>query len=351
MRRRRRAPKEIAFSFDSFLDLVANVVGIILRLILVAWVGARTYKAVVPPPPSPPPALAEPETLPEPTDPRLGQLAKRREDLSRQRDVARRRDAEERAAEEAARRLRLDLEALTAREAGLRAEEQAVQKAASDRNESAKLVSMSLEELQRRGKQLDDEVEKLRKQPFARKELRYRTPVSAPVTEEVMFECKDGRVSLIDTAAMLAEVRRELRAKSEQLRGQWQVTDLTAPVGAFQLRYVIERERGLLAGPGGAPLGGAFRYGLSGWEVVPVAPVRGETAEQALAAGSAFRKLIDALDAQQTAVTLWVYPDSFPLYRALRDYLHDRDMVVAGRPLPDGAPIASSRHGTISRGQ
>ena len=45
-RRRRRPEKEIAFSFDSFLDLVANVVGIIIRLILVAWVGARTYTGV-----------------------------------------------------------------------------------------------------------------------------------------------------------------------------------------------------------------------------------------------------------------------------------------------------------------
>ena len=44
MRRRRRPDKEIHFSFDSFLDVVANVVGIIIKLILVAWVGARTYK-------------------------------------------------------------------------------------------------------------------------------------------------------------------------------------------------------------------------------------------------------------------------------------------------------------------
>src|SRR5215472_5516035 len=49
-RRRRRPEKEIHFSFDSFLDLVANVVGIIIRLILVAWVGARTYTGVFHPP-------------------------------------------------------------------------------------------------------------------------------------------------------------------------------------------------------------------------------------------------------------------------------------------------------------
>ena len=50
-------------------------------------------------------------------------------------------------------------------------------------------------------------------------------------------------------------------------------------------------------------------------------------------------------------VTLWVYPDSFTLYRQLRDYLVERNVVVAGRPLPDGLPIASSRRGTSSRGQ
>src|SRR2546422_8498978 len=44
MYRRRRPPaREPVFSFDSFLDVVANVSGIIIRLILVAWVGARTY--------------------------------------------------------------------------------------------------------------------------------------------------------------------------------------------------------------------------------------------------------------------------------------------------------------------
>src|SRR5271154_3166887 len=47
MIRRRRSSREIPFSFDSFLDVVANVVGIVIRLILVAWVGARSYSAVV----------------------------------------------------------------------------------------------------------------------------------------------------------------------------------------------------------------------------------------------------------------------------------------------------------------
>ena len=46
MIRRRRRSREIPFSFDSFLDVVANVCGIIIRLILVVWVGARSYSSI-----------------------------------------------------------------------------------------------------------------------------------------------------------------------------------------------------------------------------------------------------------------------------------------------------------------
>src|SRR5215813_11435123 len=62
MRRRFRPAREIAFSFDSFLDVVANVVGIIIRMILVVWVGARAYthlQAKSRPVASEPPSLVE----------------------------------------------------------------------------------------------------------------------------------------------------------------------------------------------------------------------------------------------------------------------------------------------------
>src|ERR1700679_275652 len=42
-RRRRPQRNKIAFSFDSFLDVVTNVIGIIIRLILATWIGARAY--------------------------------------------------------------------------------------------------------------------------------------------------------------------------------------------------------------------------------------------------------------------------------------------------------------------
>ena len=50
MIRRQRRVRELAFSFDSFLDVATNVVGITIRLILVVWVGARSYQVFVPAP-------------------------------------------------------------------------------------------------------------------------------------------------------------------------------------------------------------------------------------------------------------------------------------------------------------
>ncbi len=349
MFRRRRPRREVEFSFDSFLDVVANVVGIILRLIMVAWIAARGYKAVVPPPP-PVPALAEPAAPAPPSDPRVEWLASRRKTLT----------AEEAAAAHAAALRGPDAEAIRAEIAAVAragdavlAKHRAAQEDAEKKRAVARAALSSAEDLHKRARVLLDEVERLRKLPPLRKTLHYHTPVSAELqSDEAMFECRAGRVTLIDTQALLKKAISEARTRSDELKSAWELTGTTPQVGAFRMKFVIERERGAAEGLGGAgPVGGSYRYGLSGWTLLPADDKRGEDADTALRAGSAFRRITDALSPKQTAVTLWVYDDSFPLYRKLRDHLHGREFVVAGRPLPGDAPIGSSRNGTASRGQ
>jgi hypothetical protein len=248
-----------------------------------------------------------------------------------------------------------DLTDLGKRADQLRFERAALVRAQSDTGHANQTADLSLAEIQERNQRLLAEIDALKHAPSAKQTLRYRTPISHPLqSEEVHFECKEGRVTLIDLGAMLEEVRRGIHDKGEQLRSTWEIRDTTQPVGPFQLRYVIEREHDVLdavkmdAKPNQSA---TFQYSMTAWEVVPTVAERGEADSAALAEGSAFRRVVDALDVNQTAVTLWVYPDSFALYRRLRDYLHDHDVTVAGRPLPNGVPIASSRHGTVSRGQ
>ncbi len=333
MIRRRRPHREIPFSFDSFLDVVANVVGIILRLIIVAWAAGRSYHGPPPPAPPPPPTFEPVVALPEPTDPLAPELEGQRRALA----LAEARLLEETREWEGIRRRRAaaagEVTTLVSRRQDLEKEAQVVKPGEAP-------PALPLEEITERSRRVAAEITALRQAPSLKQTLRYRTPVSQALqSEELMFECKSGRASLVDVGALLEEVRQAVRSRREIPSGAGDFTEVTPPVGAFRLRYRVERD-----------LADA-RLALTEWVAEPVTEERGETAEQALAAGSAFRKVIDSLDPQQTAVTLWAYPDSFPLYRRLRDYMHERDLVVAGRPLPDGVPIRSTRLGSASRGQ
>lgn len=353
MIRRRRPRREIAFSFESFLDVVANVVGIIIRLILVAWIGARSYKAFVEvPPPPPPPALADPQPLPDPSDPRLEQIARRRRELSQEEQKAREasKTKEKRLLGEAE-RLRLLAQEVAEKREELEQLQSGLTAQAGDKGTKAKKAMLTLEELRKRSEKLAEDLKKTELRPKETKTLRYRSPVAAVVqTEEVMFECHAGRVTLFDRAALEEQVRVAARGRIKELRDRWEVSGATEGIGAFRVRYVLERQKTMFDGPGGLASSEGYN-GVVSWHGEPVQDVRGESVEQALAAGSAFRKIVDELDPRQTVVTLWVYPDSFGTYRRLRDYLHTRELVVAGRPLPAGVPITFSPHGSASRGQ
>jgi hypothetical protein len=339
---------------------VANVCGIIIRLILVVWVGARSYTSLqhllIQAEDAPVEATAEAEeVLPQVVDPVQEQLAKQRRQLAGAEiallDELRRLHGVQAGQDQA----RKELTAVSTRRQTLAGERAALERKTTGEKQAAQAAAVSLDEARQRCQRLKEQIQSLENIAPARQTLRYRTPVSRPLdAEELMFECIRGRVTFIDAAALLEEVKRTLHEKSEALRTTWEVQDLAGPVGPFQLRYKVERQRsGLEAGLESIrpESHGSFSYGVSAWFVEPITEVRGETLAAALKPGSEFRQIADGLDPKYAAVTFWVYPDSFPLYRKLRDYLYQRDLVVAGRPLPEGTPIGSTRHGTASRGQ
>jgi hypothetical protein len=172
-------------------------------------------------------------------------------------------------------------------------------------------------------------------------------------TDEIFFECQYGRVSYLDLPGFMKEIEDSLSTREEQLRTQFSVEDRTKAIGAFRVRYSIVRRKTMAEnlGESGSPTSRVyFGYGLGRFTVEPAAPIRGETLQQAIVPTSEFRQLVDGLDAQ-TVVTFWVYPDSFALFRRLRDYLHERGLEVAARPLPPGESIGGSPTGSRSRGQ
>jgi hypothetical protein len=353
MSRRRRLQRE-HFSFDSFLDLVTNVVGIIIRLILVVWVGARTY-ATLPEHLRRPKATAAALAQPKPADdPLSAELERQRRALAdaqkRLLDQLRQLDL----AKESELKTGQELSALEGKRHELELVRGEIDKQAAERGNSVKTAVLTLADLEKRRTKLMEEIKELEKQPPAKKTLHYRTPVSQPVhAEQLHFECRYGKVAFVDIQTMLEDVRRRLEDSGKQLRSQWEVSDVTEPVGPFRMRFTIARRRESIdaAFSLSRPGGGGYGYGLSEWHIEPVAYERGEPLAKALQPGSDLRHVVDGLSPTQAVVTFWVYPDSFEIYRRLRDYLQDREITVAGRPLPDGVPITGSPLGTASRGQ
>jgi hypothetical protein len=346
MYRRKTRTREIPFSFDSFLDVVANVVGIIIRLILVVWVSARSYEsvkkyaalaAVHPAVVGPKSEFATPASI-DSSGRELQELQIR---LAAALDRIGLLDREIEEEEQTQRQHQTQAAAVAQRRIALA--------------HSLPVPPIDLESLHRRERLLEERIATLEKLPPIRHELRYRAPVSRPVdAEEIFFECRAGRVSFIDLTALTADIRRNMERMRSELRDQWQVNAVTDSVGAFRLQYTLERDRGFqeAVGPAGPPERNAgFRFSLSGWIVEPTRENRGEELRLALSPGSEFHRIVDQLDPAQNAVTFWVYPDSFALYRTLRDVLYDRGLMIAARPLPVGVPIMCSRQGTISRGQ
>jgi chromosome segregation ATPase len=180
MIRRRHRTREIPFSFDSFLDVVANVVGIIIRLILVVWVGARSYSSIQ--------LLAKPKAKAVsaaeanlPADPLEAELARHRQELAamqarlleqlRQLDLTK----------EGGKKIEGQLKTLLVRRDEIDKQQTGLEHAKTTEARAVQYAALSLTELQQRHEKLLQEIRALEKLPPARKVLRYRTPVSQPV--------------------------------------------------------------------------------------------------------------------------------------------------------------------------
>ena len=77
----------------------------------------------------------------------------------------------------------------------------------------------------------------------------------------------------------------------------------------------------------------------------------GPPLSEALRDGSGFLERLSGHDPNRTTVTVWVYPDSFNEFRALKAELFRRGYLAAGRPMPAGHPIGGSPDGSRSAAQ
>lgn len=397
---RRTQRGELEFGSDSFLDVVCNIVGILIILIVV--VGVRVQRQ----PPRPAEAMTE---LPRSSQTDLSQqhkevaerervqvaalttAADRRDELTRsrqqlqlessqleadlQRAVAEAAAVEQelaevrqqQAARDAAgreqssrrsRQLASERSALQARIASLTKslENTGTQK----RHLEAALVSVQDKQQQaeqsRQGtlvetQRLEELLEDLshRTQPASRLEHRLSPVTRAVEADEYHFRLEQGRISRIPLNELLERLKAQVLSRRSAILKFNQFEGAVGPVGGYSMKYTVEKE-------GPSPMealqtgDGRIRVNVSRWEIVPEESRIEETVEAAVQPGARFREQLETCP-PDAVITLWVYEDSFAGFPPIRELAHSLSLRIAARPLPPGSPIVGSPNGSRSTAQ
>ena len=166
----------------------------------------------------------------------------------------------------------------------------------------------------------------------------YPTPLSKTVHgPEVHLQLRSQRVTVVPWEPLIERFEADARRQVHKLQSREELTSKVGPIDGFRLRYTLER-RGDIAR-------------LRNLRIIPVISRLGETIEQALAPDSLLRETLSQCRPSRTTVTVWTYPDSFAEFRRLKKELYHLGFMVAARPLPHDTPIGASPEGSRSAAQ
>jgi hypothetical protein len=340
---RRTANTTESPSYDSFLDIVANLIGILVILIMV--VGVRAKDAFVSA------ASAEPVVAQEVIEPeRIDVETPAREAASVEDDINRINRAMQQVEHEAEiRRKSRDTTyaMLTSLEQEIEQEKTKLdqsQRAAIELGANVQQASAYLDQLDAQRQALENESTAPEVLPHV------PTPLAKTVFgREEHFRLQGGRLSYVPWEKLIEQFQLEAREKMYKLKGVPRFTDEFGPIGGYRVQYTLKKVRRSLD-TGGVTM---TQEGVE-LDRILMLPIRddlGEPTEQLFQAGSDFRSRLETWEPRKTTITVWVYPDSFEQFRKLKGELYQLGFMTAARPMPAGEPIGGAPNGTRSSAQ
>ena len=329
---------------DSFLDIVTNVVGILIILVMIAGVKAQN---------APPPQNEDlTETLHK-IDEGERQLVEKTEaaattrmtieELGEQTEILQ----EQTLAQAQQHAVLFDL--MTSVRAGIEVE-------AEQKDQMLKDVL----ELKRQLLEQDAKLEQLDKtknwmlahRPQATVIENMPTPIGRTVDsdKEIHFRLKGGRVAFVPFSELWSKLIAEISENKNRLFKQKSASGTIGPQDGFNLQYVVIAYDVMMNDAYGSRVGSQIEADYV--EFVPQSDLIGEPAREAIASpNSEFVNRVKRYRQDIYAITIWVYPDSFEEYRELKKFLYAKGYQVAARPLEFDQPISASPRGTKSTAQ
>ena len=316
---------------DSFLDIVASVVSIMI--IMVVMEGSRIKNAPVKVSIDASPAAVELQKELAAEQSLRGDVLKAAEEIRSLEQETMRRGAQR------------DVLATMASAVEHKIQERRQQLAGAKRADFD--VTRSLSESRFQLEQLSQQRKQVEESPAPPVVIEsYPTPISRAVDgPEAHFLVANGRVAFVPVEPLLEDFKSQAKRQVYRLQSESEFTDTVGPIGGFRLRYTMERHDVSLEDGGGA-------YArLQKWTLVPVSSDLGEPVRLALESGSEFREKLKEVLPGRTTITIWVYPDGFDAFRQIRKELYRLGYAIAARPLPPGTSISGSPDGSKSAAQ
>lgn len=369
---RRSRPKDIGVGQDSFLDLISNIVGILIILVVLVGSQVKDGLYVGGPESDLPAAEVFPDETPESAAERNISSGKRDAELARTRELADARMREMIRQDEELQRIQTEMGAVSRRMEEIAGEreflETEIVSADSQRVEvgrTATAIQQQLDtlntaedgrkselfRLERQAESREKEVVKMQERlALLEKPLpgadggpmkipHKLTPISRTVeTEEAQFILKEGRILFIPMNDLIALFQRRMNQNVGSLIMSGQRNDVIGPVEGFILHtktVLSENNR---------------QNVYFTLETPPLAQV-GETPRMALAEISKFRDKISKLNPRKTVITIWVYPSGFSEFQPIKEEFYRLGFSIASRPLPEHVPISASPDGRKSMAQ
>lgn len=331
---------------DSFLDIIANLVGVLI--ILVVIVGAQAASSVV--------SLSEnePVVVEDEIDFEKQQAERKAELSTMQSEATKLRVDHAKLEQQANDEKMLAQDLATKRHSMLMAIESVNEKHQSQKQ---KLLEQ-LDDRQKRQLQLESEkirlvsrLESIEKEINAVSATQiesvvetidhYPNPIAKTVfSNEVHFRLEGGKISYVPMDELVGQMKSEVRLKAEKLKESDVTRETVGPVDGFRLQYelgIVPPEQT------GSPNSRIVRF--KRFVIQPVDFTAGERLSEALNKDSKFAKILSRQEPRRTTVSVWVYPNSFAEHSLLKMWLHDRGFQMASWPLSEGRPISGGPDG------
>lgn len=310
---------------DSFLDTIANLVGILI--ILVVIIGSQTKVQAE----AKSREIAKQNILDESLEPAAEAERLRGSAIENMKQL------EQYAIEAEYRRLERDklLEKKILAKADI---EERISKIDAKKRERIE-KSTELEELQSQLKEVGEQLGAASETKIDKIVLEHLpTPMAKTVfTREMHVRLKNNRVHVIPWDQLVSMLKEQAPMAARRAASKKTLDDRLGPVGGFIMHYRM------MAIPGG--------FELDRFEIDITPENVGETLEQSLASGGALRGEMSSRVPAETVVTVWVYPDSFGAFRKLKSALYREGFLAAARPLPPDILIGASPRGSRSAAQ